>query len=87
MTCVTRAPVLPPSLTLQQVKYLVSVIEGFLPKGKTERSGGSRGAPQREEVEIQSKEEFFEGLGNIAEAPKYLRVKGKVRRQQRLGGS
>ena len=86
MTRVTRA-VLSPPLTLQQVKYLVSVIEGFLPKGKTERSGGSRGGPQREEVEMQSKEEFFEGLGNIAEAPKYLRVKGKVRQQQRLSGS
>jgi hypothetical protein len=31
------------------------------------------------EAEVGEQEQFFEGLGNIAEAPKYLRFKGKVK--------
>ena len=74
-------------LTLVQVKYLVNVLEGVWPKGKTDSRGGggsSRGGPRKEEAAGQEKEsnfnkdESFEGLGNIAEAPKYLRIKGKV---------
>ncbi len=32
--------------------------------------------------ESENKGEFFDGLGNIPEAPKYLRIKGKVRRAE-----
>ena len=77
-------------VTLVQVKYLVNVLEGVWPKGKADSRGGgggsssSRGGPRKEEAAGQEKEsnfnkdESFEGLGNIAEAPKYLRIKGKV---------
>ncbi len=63
-------------MTASQVKLLVSVLEGVLPK---ERNRGGVVKSAAAAAEQESKEEFFEGLGNMAEAPKYLRIKGKVR--------
>ena len=61
----------------RQVKFLVAVLEGVLPKGRV-------AAAADVELEVESKGEFFEGLGNIPEAPKYLRIKGKVSRGRLL---
>ena len=55
----------------RQVKFLVAVLEGVLPKSKGLAAAAA-------ELEAESTGEFFEGLGNIPEAPKYLRIKGKV---------
>ena len=63
----------------RQVKFLVAVLEGVLPKSK-----GLAAAAAEAELEVESKGEFFEGLGNIPEAPKYLRIKGKVSRGRLL---
>ncbi len=74
-------PSLPsPHVALLQVKFLTALLENVLPKDKS-RKGGWRGgaAAAAAVVEQEPREEFFEGLGNIAEAPKYLRIKGKVR--------
>jgi hypothetical protein len=72
------ARVLPQSkssyLTPPQVKFLSTVLEGLMPKDRSKASRAKCVAA----AEVESKEEFFEGLGNIAEAPKYLRINGKV---------
>jgi hypothetical protein len=63
-------------VTPPQVKFLSTVLEGLMPKDRS-RSNASP-AKSAAAAEAESKEEFFEGLGNIAEAPKYLRINGKV---------
>ena len=67
---------MPLLVTAPQVKLLVSVLEGVLPK---DRNRGGVVKSTAAAAEQESREEFFEGLGNMAEAPKYLRIKGKVR--------
>jgi hypothetical protein len=64
--------------TARQVKFLVAMLEGMLPKDVRGQVG--RGAPP----EPENNSDFFDGLGNIPEAPKYLRIKGKVRRATAL---
>ncbi len=69
-------------MTLLQVKFLCAVLQGVLPKDRRRAAGaksvGAAAAEQEGKEGKEGKEEFFEGLGNIAEAPKYLRIKGKV---------
>jgi hypothetical protein len=66
---------MPLLVTAPQVRLLVSVLEGVLPK---DRNRGGVVKSTAAAAEQESREEFFEGLGNMAEAPKYLRIKGKV---------
>jgi hypothetical protein len=64
-----------------QVKFLTALLENVLPKDKSRKvgwKGGAAAAAAAAAAEQEPREEFFEGLGNIAEAPKYLRIKGKV---------
>jgi hypothetical protein len=65
-------------VTPPQVKFLSTVLEGLMPKDRSRSKASPAKGVAAAEVERESKEEFFEGLGNIAEAPKYLRINGKV---------
>jgi hypothetical protein len=63
-------------VTALQVKFLSTVLEGLMPKDRSDRkTSPAKGVTA---ADVESKEEFFQGLGNIAEAPKYLRINGKV---------
>ena len=71
VTCVIMqraARVLPQSKSSYVTPPQVTFLEGLMPKDRSKASPAKCVAA----AEVKNKEEFFEGLGNIAEAPRYF---------------